>query len=101
MVTSQRASLGRNVLLISQTGSLLLAGLGGHDLGSLLATEATSAASGNETNLLTGGAVAAHGRGVTDMLMVTTTVGMVNGLQEGKGKRVDRQEQQCPEQPNA
>ena len=40
--------------------------------------EATSAAGGDETDLGAGGAVAAHGRGVTDVLMVTTTMGMLN-----------------------
>lgn len=50
-------------------------------LGLVLATsDATSAAGGNETDLGSWGLVAAHsGRG-TNVLMVTTTVGMLDGL---------------------
>lgn len=44
------------------------------DLGGTL--EATSTAGSNETDLLAGGCVPSHSRGVTDMLVVTTTVGM-------------------------
>ena len=42
--------------------------------------ETTSAAGGNETDLLAGGSRAAHGRGVTDVLVVTTTVGVLHGV---------------------
>lgn len=40
----------------------------------------TSAAGGNETDLATSGHVTSNGRRLTDMLMVTTTVGMFNGI---------------------
>ena len=57
----------------TRASDLLLVGL---DLGGTL--EATSAAGGDETDLLAGGAVATHGRGVTNVLMVTTTMGMLH-----------------------
>jgi len=40
----------------------------------------TSAAGSNKTSLLTDGAITTAGRGVTNMLLVTTTVGMVDGV---------------------
>jgi len=40
----------------------------------------TSSSGGNETDLSTRGSVSADGRGNTDMLLVTTTEGMVNGI---------------------
>jgi hypothetical protein len=40
--------------------------------------EQTSPAGSNETNLLTGDSLAVDGRGLSDMLVITTTVGMVN-----------------------
>ena len=43
-------------------------------------TQTTSAASGNETDLLTGGATATDGGGVADVLVVATTVGVINGV---------------------
>ena len=43
-------------------------------LGLLCTTEQTSSAGGNETSLLTLGGVAGDGRGLTDVLVVTTTV---------------------------
>merc|ERR1712137_508080 len=42
--------------------------------------EQTCPAGGNETSLLTGNGVARDGRGLSDMLVVTTTVGMVDGV---------------------
>jgi len=42
--------------------------------------EETGAAGGDETDLLTGGGVAGDGRGVTDVLLVTTTVGVLDGV---------------------
>ena len=41
-------------------------------------TQTTSAASGNETDLLTGRATATNGGGVSDVLVVATTVGVIN-----------------------
>ena len=49
-------------------------------LGLLGTTEETSAAGSNETSLLTLGGVAGDGRGFTDMLVVTTTVRMIDGV---------------------
>jgi len=48
----------------------------------ILATTADTAgaAGGNETDLLTSRSIAAHGRGVTNVLMVTTTVRVLNGV---------------------
>jgi hypothetical protein len=43
-------------------------------------TKTTSATSGNETDLGTSGGVAANGRRVTNVLMVTTTMGVIHGL---------------------
>ena len=63
-------SRGTSTLMLSTAGSLLV-----EDLGSTL--EATGAAGSNETNLLAWRRVPPHGGGVTDMLVVTTTVGML------------------------
>mmetsp|Transcript_38741 Transcript_38741/g.84285 ORF Transcript_38741/g.84285 Transcript_38741/m.84285 type:complete len:269 (+) Transcript_38741:107-913(+) len=52
--------------------------LGGEE--TLLSPQATSAAGGNETNLLTGRSVTAHRGRVANVLMVTTTVGMLHGV---------------------
>ena len=41
-------------------------------------TETTGAAGSNKTDLLSGGSVAGHGGGVTNVLVVTTTVGMLH-----------------------
>ena len=41
---------------------------------------ATSAACSNKTDLGTRGCVAGHGRGVTNVLMVTTTMRVIHGL---------------------
>lgn len=49
-------------------------------LGLLGTAEQTSPAGGNETGLLTGGSLAVDGRGLTDMLVVTTTVGVIHGV---------------------
>ena len=49
-------------------------------LGLLRTTEQTRPSGSNETSLLTLGGVARDGRGFTDMLVVTTTVGMVDGV---------------------
>lgn len=46
----------------------------------LRTAEQTSTSGGNETSLLTLGGVSRDGRGLTDMLVVTTTVGMVHGV---------------------
>merc|ERR1719427_1378205 len=43
-------------------------------------TNTTSTAGSNETDLTTGGSVTAYGGWETDMLMITTTVGMFNGV---------------------
>ncbi len=43
-------------------------------------TQTTSAASGNQTDLLTGRATATDGGGVTNVLVVATTVGVINGV---------------------
>lgn len=56
----------------SQDSSLLF---GFDDFGT---ADQTSASGGNETSLLTWGSGAGERRGVTDVLLVTTTVGMVN-----------------------
>jgi hypothetical protein len=42
--------------------------------------EQTSTASSNETSLLTGNGIAGNGRGVTNVLMVSSSVGMVDGV---------------------
>lgn len=42
--------------------------------------QATSAASSNETDLLAGGSIAGHSGGVANVLVVTTTVGMLHGV---------------------
>jgi hypothetical protein len=49
-------------------------------LGLLGTTEETSAASSNETSLLTLGGVTGDGRGFTNVLVVTTTVWMIDGV---------------------
>lgn len=49
-------------------------------LGLLGTAEQTSPAGGNETSLLTRGSLTADGRGLTDMLVVTTTVGVIHGV---------------------
>jgi len=43
-------------------------------------SEATGSAGGDETDFATSGSVTTHGRGHTDVLMVTTTVGMLDGV---------------------
>jgi len=43
-------------------------------------TETTSAPGSNETDLLTRGVVSVGGGGVTNVLMVTTTVGVIHGI---------------------
>jgi hypothetical protein len=43
-------------------------------------TDLTSSAGSNETSLLTSGGGSGEGSGVTDMLLVTTTVGMLDGV---------------------
>ena len=48
--------------------------------GGLGSPDSAGPAGGDETDLLTGGAAAAHSGGLTDMLVVTTTVGMLNGI---------------------
>jgi len=59
--------------------SSLLGFLGGK--GSLGGTaDLTGSAGSNETCLLTSGGVSGHSRGVTDVLLVTTTVRMVDGV---------------------
>ena len=59
--------------------SSLLGFLGGK--GSLRGTaDLTGSAGSNETSLLTSGGVSSHSRGVTDVLLVTTTVRMVDGV---------------------
>lgn len=40
----------------------------------------TGSSGGHETSLLTAGSVSADSRGVTDVLLVTTTMGMVDGV---------------------
>ena len=42
--------------------------------------EQTSTAGSNETSLLTGDGIASNGRGVTNVLMVSSSVGMVDGV---------------------
>lgn len=49
-------------------------------LGLLGTTQQTSTAGSNETSLLTGGSVAVDSGSLSDMLMVTTSVGMVDGV---------------------
>lgn len=49
-------------------------------LGLLGTTQQTSSPSGNETGLLTLGSISRDGRSLADMLMVTTTVRMVDGV---------------------
>lgn len=47
----------------------------------LLATSDTASSSGgNKTDLLTGGGITTDSRGLTNMLMITTTVGMFDGI---------------------
>ena len=43
-------------------------------------TNTSGAAGGDESDLLAGGAVTAHSGGVSNVLMVTTTMGMLNGV---------------------
>ena len=43
-------------------------------------SDGTSSLGGNETTLLTTGSVSPSGSGVTNMLMVTTTMGMLDGV---------------------
>jgi hypothetical protein len=52
----------------------------GGDLHGLLAAQTTSAASSNETDLLAGRSIAADGGGVANVLVVTTSVGMLHGV---------------------
>jgi hypothetical protein len=52
----------------------------GNSLELTLTTRETGAAGGNETNLLTGDGLAGDARGRTNVLVVTTTVGVVNGV---------------------
>ena len=59
------------------TERLLVLGGALDDVG---AAEATSAAGGNETDLLAGGRRPADGRGVANVLVVTTTVGVLHGV---------------------
>lgn len=60
---------------MEETGSFLLL------LEKLAAsTDGTSSLGGNETTLLSSGGVSSGGRGVTDVLMVTTTVRMLDGV---------------------
>lgn len=49
-------------------------------LGLLGTTEQTSPPGGDETGLLTLGGLARDGRGLTDMLVVTTTVRVIHGV---------------------
>ena len=49
-------------------------------LDGLTTTNTTRAAGSNQTDLLAGGSVTGHRRGVTNVLMVTTTVGMLHGV---------------------
>jgi len=49
-------------------------------LGASASTNETRAASGNETNLLSGNSVALARGSVTNVLMITTTVGMLDGV---------------------
>lgn len=49
-------------------------------LDGLTTTNTTRAAGGDQTDLLARGSVAGHRRRVTNVLMVTTTVGMLNGV---------------------
>ena len=43
-------------------------------------SDGTSSLGGDETTLLTAGSVSSRGGGVTDVLMVTTTMGMLDGV---------------------
>jgi len=43
-------------------------------------SDETGSSGGHETSLLTAGSVSRDGRGVTDVLLVTTTMGMVDGV---------------------
>lgn len=43
-------------------------------------SEQTGSSGSNETSLLTGNSLSGDGRGLTDMLVVTTTMGMVDGV---------------------
>lgn len=43
-------------------------------------SDETGSSGGHETGLLTAGSVSRDGRGVTDVLLVTTTMGMVDGV---------------------
>mmetsp|Transcript_68463 Transcript_68463/g.79754 ORF Transcript_68463/g.79754 Transcript_68463/m.79754 type:complete len:273 (-) Transcript_68463:6-824(-) len=49
-------------------------------LDGLTTTNTTRAAGGDQTDLLAWGSVAGHRRGVTNVLMVTTTVGVLHGV---------------------
>jgi hypothetical protein len=49
-------------------------------LGLLSTTKETRAASSNKTSLLTGNSVSADGRGLTNVLVVTTTVRVIDGV---------------------
>lgn len=65
--------------------ALLLGDQGGISDGDLASTETTSTTGSNETDLLSGGIESAHSRRVTNVLMVTSSVGMLDGL-KGCGK---------------
>lgn len=65
-----RADLEEVIERSAGVGSLLL----------LLTSDETGSSSGDQTNLLTSGLVTSNGRWMTDMLMVTTTMGMLNGV---------------------
>lgn len=43
-------------------------------------SDETGSSGGHQTSLLTAGSVSGDGRGVTDVLLVTTTMRMVNGV---------------------
>jgi len=72
---SERNPLSR----AKKSKSASLVGLGS-DGGLGGTTDLTSSSGSNETRLLTGGALSGHSGWVTNMLLVTTTVGMVDGV---------------------
>lgn len=77
-VVSALAKQSKLVQQVANSDSLSLLLLSGKE--TLLSPKTTSAAGGDETNLLTGRSVTADRGRVTNVLMVSTSVGMLHGV---------------------
>jgi hypothetical protein len=77
---SMRSKPSALLSLIPKTDATTLPSKDRLILGLLGTAEQTCPAGGNETSLLTGNGVARDGRGLSDMLVVTTTVGVIDGV---------------------